>query len=175
MLTSKAGPNAFVSHWSLFGSCVSDWLGHHCYIISFILNSRFGQRYWLRELFALSSKNSRAPICIRTAALFQSCYFILPTRCAGSRQLPALHIRFARQSWCSIFLCTSCSTDCFQIFDSQALGICLSKHMWANALFGAVLDCSCLYELRVLVWGFSFCSGSCIGVWWPVGRSIAVQ
>ena len=104
MLTSKAGPNAFVSHWRSFGSRVSDWLWHHCYIISFILNSRFGQRYWLRELFAFGSKNSRAPICIPAAALFQSCYFILPARCVCSSQWPALHIRFARQSCCSIFL-----------------------------------------------------------------------
>ena len=78
---------------SSFGSFLNEFISCPCYIISFILNSRFGQRYWLRELFAFGSKNSRSqsasarPPCSKAAILFYP-------PAVPFRQFPALSIRF---------------------------------------------------------------------------------
>ena len=125
-----------ISIEALFGSRVSDWLWHHCYIISFILNSRFGQRYWLRELFALVAKTLAhqsaypRPPCSKAAILFYP-------PAVPCRQFPAHSIRFKGCPFSRVLYdCTSRS----QICDSQALRLSAFKTHACLRYVGAVLD-----------------------------------
>ena len=108
-----------------------------------IVNSRFGQRYWLRELFALLAKTlahqsaSARPPCSKAAILFYP-------PAVPCRQFPALSIRFKGCLFsCVLYDCTCCS----QICDSQALGFSAFKTHACLRFVGAVLDSSSSVEL----------------------------